>query len=109
LSGTTGKYTIGQGATGWTLSYLNTTTTANVSASGTSIPLTSVTGMTIGDHIGIELDSETIYWTTISSFSSLNAVIPASGLPSQASSGSVVFTYTTTATQPIVVETAFLR
>ncbi len=109
LSGTTGQYTVGPGATGWTLSYKSTTTTGTVAAAGTSIPLTSVTGVTVGDNIGIELDSGTLYWTTISSFSTLNAIIPAPGLPSQSSSGSVVFTYTNAATQPIVLETATLR
>lgn len=109
LSGTTGQYTVGPNGTGWTLSYVNTTTTGTVSAAGVSIPLTSITGINVSDNIGVELDSETLFWTTISSFSGLNAIIPGPGLPSQASLGAVVFTYTSAATQPIVVETAFLR
>jgi hypothetical protein len=66
--------------------------------------------MLAGDNFGIELDSGVIYWTTIAlgGISGLNVTINGS-LPSQSSVNSVIYDYTTTAQQPDVIETAFLR
>lgn len=108
LSSTTGQYTVGPSGTGWTNSYVNTTTTAAVASNGTVVPVTSVTGMTVGDNFGVVLTSGALYWTTVKTISSLNVTINGN-LPSAAGSGAVVFDYTTTAQQPVVVETAFLR
>ncbi|MDB5975144.1 MAG: hypothetical protein JWR07_1904 [Nevskia sp.] len=108
LSGATGQYTVGPGATGWTNSYLQTTLTAAAAGGQPVVAVTSVTGVTAGDKIGVQLASGTLFWTTILSIASLNVTM-AANLPSAAASGAFVFTYTTTAQQPDVIETAVLR
>lgn len=108
LSGITGQYNLGPTATGWTNSYLQTTTTAPVTTGATVVHVTSSTGMTVGDNFGVDLDAGTIYWTKISLINGLNITITGT-IPTTASSGSAIYSYTTTAQQPIVIETAFLR
>lgn len=108
LSSTTGQYTVGPSGTGWTNSYVSTATTAAVAINGTVVPVTSTAGITVGDNFGVVLTNGALYWTTVKIISSLNITINGS-LPSASSSGAVVFDYTTTAQQPVVIETAFLR
>lgn len=111
LSGLTGTYTVGSTVTGWTNNYVQTTTTATVTAGVSVIPVTSVTNMTIGDNFGIVLDSNSyIYWTTIQNIVGLNVTI-AGTIPTgkQASFGAAIYDFTTIAQQPDVIETAFLR
>jgi hypothetical protein len=111
LSGLTGQYTLSPTASGWTNNYVQTTTTATVAAGVSIIPVSSVVGMTAGDHFGIVLDGDSyIYWTTIQSILALNVTITGA-IPTgtQASFGAGIFNYTTAAQQPDVIETAFLR
>lgn len=97
------------GTTHATTSYVETTTTAAQAATDTSIGLTSTTGMTAADNIGIKLDSNTIHWTTIVSVDSATAVTITSGLASAASAGNKVYTYTTKAGRPQKILTAYRR
>jgi hypothetical protein len=108
LSSTTGQYTVGPGATGWTNSYLYTTLAAGAALSATTLVLASITGMTVGDHIGIEQSDGSLFWTTIATLPSTTITI-AAGLTVGASSGAQIFTYTTVAQQPLFIETAILR
>jgi hypothetical protein len=108
LHSTTGQYTLGPSAVGWADSYVQTYTTASLAANATVVPLTSISGMNVGDHIGIELDSGDLYWTAIASFGALTANLTV-GVPSTSAAGNIVFTYTTTPQQPLMIETATLR
>ena len=54
-----------------TNSYVETTSTAATTAGAYSIPLTSVTGMSVGDNIGIIQNDNDLFWTTIKSISTL--------------------------------------
>lgn len=72
-----------------------TTTTADAASAATTLTVTSTTGMTAADAIGIELDNNTRQWTTIVSVDSTTALTITTGLTSAASSGATVFTYTT--------------
>jgi hypothetical protein len=111
LSNSAYQYTVGPGATGWTNSYVAPTLAAAAAASATSLTLSSTTSISAGYYIGIELDSGALYWTTVSTVTSspVGVTIPASGLPSAASSGNQVFCYQTTAQQPLLIEAAVLR
>lgn len=108
LQKNTGSYALGPSGTHWTGSYSSTTISATEAAAQTVLSVTSSTGMSNADNIGIELDDGTLHWTTISS-SGVGTVTVASGLASQASSGSRVFWYTTKARRPIRILTAVLR
>lgn len=108
LSSTTGQYSVGPGATGWTNSYVKATISVAAAAAATTLTLTSVAGMAIGDRIGISLDSGALFWTTILTIPSTTITVSA-GLPSSAAALNVVFTYTTAAQQPLFIESAILR
>jgi hypothetical protein len=108
LSSSTGQYSIGPGATGWTNSYVTTKTTAGVATNGTVIPVASVTGISIGDKFALQLSNGSLYWGVVLNVVSLNVTLTA-GIPSAANTGAVVFDYTTAAQQPVAIESAFLR
>ena len=108
LSGTQGVFTIGPTAIGWTNSFVNPTTTTTCLAGGSSFDVTSTVGMTLNDNIGVMLDSQTIYWSTVKTIIGQTITIYGA-LPSQASSGNDVYDYTTAAQQPLMIETAVLR
>ena len=74
--------------------YQDTTTTAAAAALATAVVVTSVTGVTNGDTIGVKLDSGIIHWTTISSIASLTLNLTVA-IPTAAASGARVYTYTT--------------
>jgi hypothetical protein len=108
LSGSTGKYTVGPGATGWTNSFASTTTTATAASGASAVVVSSATGIANGYNIGIELDSGALQWTTASSVVG-STVNLAATLNAQASKGSQIFAYATAAQQPLYIETATLR
>lgn len=105
-----GSYNLGPTGDNASLAYVSTTMRTNGAAAATSLGVTSTTGMTAADKIGIQLDSGTIYWTTISSITdATNLVIPAPGLTSAAAIGKRIFTYTTKLMRPLYIENAVLR
>jgi hypothetical protein len=110
LSHSTGQYTLGPGATGWTNSYTSYTLASTAAGSQPVITLVDATGLAAAftQHIGVALDSGALFWTTIFSVVG-NVVTLNANLPSQAAANAVVFVYITAAQQPIVIETAFLR
>jgi hypothetical protein len=73
-------------------SYVQTTTTAAMAIGSSVAPLTSATGITTGDYIGIENDSGTIEWFT-GTKSGLNITL-SSTLAVAASSGNLVYSHT---------------
>lgn len=108
LHSTQYQYTLGPTSVGWATSYSNTTTTAAVAAATTALPVSSISGVAVGDRVGVELDTGDLFWTTVSSLGSLTINLT-DGAPSSSSSGNVVFTYTDTPQQPLLIEAAVLR
>jgi len=108
LHNNTGKYILGPAATGWTQSYLTTSTTATVAAGISVIPVMSSSGMSSGDRFGIEVSTGDLYWGTILSVA-IGSVTLTSPLTVSALTGSTVFTYTTVSTQPLKIENVMLR
>lgn len=99
------KYTLGTGTTDHcTETFVSTTLSANAATSATSLTITSTTGMTVGDYIGILLDSGAFHWTTITAIPSTVTITTA--LPSAATSGNNVFTYTTNISKPLYIYNA---
>jgi hypothetical protein len=82
---------------------VETTLDADEAAGQTVLSVTSTTGFTNSDVIGIMLDAGTIHWTTISSFVAGDTVTIASALPSAASSGNDVFVYTVAIERPLEI------
>jgi len=95
-------YTIGPTGDHASELVIKSTLTVTAATSATSLSL-STTGMTVGDNIGIVLDTGYTHWTTIATIpSSINLTI-SSGLTSQATSGNTVFSYTTKVIRPLAI------
>lgn len=109
LSSTTGQYTLGPDGIGWTNSYVQTSLTASLAIGATVLPLASVANINPGDTIGTT-SGAALNWNTVLSVNPiLLTVTLTSGLIAGAALDAVVFSYTTPAQQPEVIETVFLR
>ena len=75
-------------------SYVSTTLSAAEAASQTVLSVTSSTGMTAADAIGIELDDKTRQWTTIVSVDSATQITITTALTGAAASGNTLIAYT---------------
>jgi len=104
----TASYSLGATGTHCTNTYVHTTLSTDEATSSTSLGITSYTGMSASDNIGIVLDDGTIHWTTISGAPGLTTTI-ATGLASAASSGNVVFAYTSKINRPQRILSAYRR
>jgi len=78
-----------------TNSYVNTTLSAAEALGQTILSVTSSTGMTAADYVGIELDDGTRQWTTIVSVDSATQITVTATLTAAAASGATVVVYTT--------------
>lgn len=84
-------------------------TTISSSSSGTTLTVTSTTGMSIADKIGIELDNGTRQWTTIVSVDSSTSLTITDALTNTASATNTVYTYTNNSTKPIGITSIRFR
>lgn len=75
-------------------SYINTTLSADEASGQTVLSVTSSTGMTAADNIGIELTDGTRQWTTIVSVDSATQITITTALTGAAASGNTIITYT---------------
>lgn len=75
-------------------SYVTTTLSADEAAAQTVLSVTSSTGMTASDQVGIELDDGTVDWTTIVSVDSSTQITITTAITSAAASGNRVYAYT---------------
>ena len=90
-------------------SFAETTLTAAVAASDTALSLTSSSGMTVGDFIGIKMNSDTIHWDTIATIPNSVSVTLTTGMAGAANSGKKVYAFTTKAARPQKLLTAYRR
>lgn len=79
------------------------TSTAAALVGTTAITLDSVSGISGGMNIGVLLDDQSMFWTTVSGVVG-NIVSFLMPLSVQASSGTQVYAYTTTAQRPLRIE-----
>lgn len=82
---------------------------ADSAATDTTLTVDSITGITNGDYIGIELDDGTLEWTTVNGAPSGTTVTITTGVTSAASTDNYVFAYTTKLARPLEVLEARLR
>lgn len=97
------------GSTHATRSYVETTLSGAEAASQTILSVTSSSGMTAADYIGIKLNDNTIHWDTIASVDSATQVTITNGLASAAASGKKVYAYTTQVGRPQKIVYAYRR
>jgi len=84
-----------------TASYTETTSAAAITASGTALEVTSITGISSGDNIGITMDNGTVHWDTVNGAPSGTTVTLTTGMAAVASSGARVISYTTKINRPL--------
>lgn len=87
-------------------SYKFTTLSANAVLGASSISVNSASNMNVGDNLGIVLDDNTRYWTTIASIVSTTIDFTPDTLPAAATSGNKVNFYTTKLTRPFNILSA---
>jgi len=90
-----------------TSSYSTTTLTADSPTSDTTLTVSSITGFTNGDSIGVELDNGDMHWTTINGVPSGSVITLTTGVPSTATTGNYVYAYTTRLSRPLRVLQAY--
>jgi hypothetical protein len=90
-------------------SYVKTLLTVN-NAAGVDITVESVTGISVGYRIGVELDSGALEWKLVNAIAG-NLINLSSALSGPASIGNYVFAYATTAQieRPLAIADPFLR
>lgn len=69
----------------------------------TTLQVTSTSGMTAGDYIGIELDNDTLHKTTIASVTDSDTVVITTGITSAAAVGNRIYWYTTKLVRPLEI------
>jgi hypothetical protein len=74
--------------------YVNTTISATEASGQTVLSVTSSTGMTAADNIGIELDDSTRQWTTIVSVDSATQITVTDALTAAAAADNTIISYT---------------
>lgn len=81
---------------------VSTTTTSIHSAGITTLVVSSVNGMNVSDSIGIQLDDNTMQWTTITAINTATLTLTLNAaLTGSSSSGNTVIVYTTILGRPL--------
>ena len=86
-----------------TSSYQETTLSVAGAAAAGTVTVTTVTGIASGDYIGIELDNDTMQWTTVNGAPAGSVLTLTAALTSAAAVGSTVYTYTTKMPRPLKI------
>lgn len=81
--------------------YAHATVTADFSSTDTTFSVTSTTGMTAGDNVGIQLSDGTRWWGVIDSVDSATAITTTTGVSGDGVSGGDVYAYTTAIPDPV--------
>jgi hypothetical protein len=84
-----------------TLDYITTSMKVAGSATDLTIDVNSISGLTTGDFIGIELDNGTMQWTTINGAPSGDTVTITDALTGSAAISNTVYAYTTKIVRPL--------
>ena len=92
-----------------TNSYVKTQLDGAVAASGTTLTVDSITGISNADIIGIVLSDGTLHWDVVNGAPSGSTVTLTTGLASAASDNAYVFAYTSNITKPLRIMDAFIR
>jgi len=102
-------YDIYSSGTNCSNSWVKTELSAASAASDTTLTVDSITGISDGDYIGIELDDGSLEWTTVNGDPSGTTVTITTGVTSAAGVDNHVYTYTTKCSRPIEITEARLH
>lgn len=93
--------------TGWTNSFVKNLTSVTSTAGGNTLTLASVAGISTGDFLGYVGADNQLHWTKVAS--AVNPVTIVGTLSVNVVAGANVYTYSTPAQYPVVLEDALLR
>lgn len=74
-----------------------------VNAASTLLTVGSTHFIKVGDYIGIQLDNNTLFWTTVATIIDSFTLTTEAGPTSQASAGNSVFSFTTLMDRPLMI------
>lgn len=99
----THEYTLNSSTTDqWTSdTIVQTALAADVSSAATSFTVDSITGISDGDYIGIEVASNVVHWTTVNGSPSGSTINVDDAFPDSASEDGAVYAYTNKGNRPI--------
>lgn len=100
---------IGSTTDHYTASFVETTTSAASASGASTLTVTSITGLSSADNIGVYQDDGTVHWTTINGAPSGSTVTLTAVLTDAVSSGAVVYAYTSKAKRPMRVTEAVIH
>lgn len=86
-----------------TASFVKTAIATAASSGGSTIEVDSITGISNGDNIGIELEDGTMQWTTINGAPSGTTITLTATLTDDVAVDAAVYTYTTKAQRPMKI------
>lgn len=101
LNTDTQSYSLGSTGDHAAYTFRQTTLSAAATAGAGTVTLTSVTGVSSGDYIGVELDSGALDWTTVNGAPAGSVVTLTATLDGAAASGNIVYVYTTKINRPL--------
>ena len=97
------KYSVGPSGDNVTAAYVETKLNGGEPTSETAMVVDSITGVSNGDYIGVEVDDGSIHWTTVNGSPSSSTITLTTGLDDAAADNSRVYAYTTKAYRPIAI------
>lgn len=101
--------TIGPSGGHVTASYVQTTLSASASDGASTITVTSATGISNNYYIGIEMDDNTMHWTTVNGAPSGTTVTLTATIDDDAASGNYVYVYQTKLARPVRVVDSYIH
>lgn len=105
----TASYLIGPSGTNCSATVVETDV-ATAGASGeSSLVVDSITGMSDGDYVGIELDDGTMQWTTINGAPAAATITLTAALTDDVAVDNIVVTYTSKAQRPVEITKVIKR
>lgn len=93
----------------YTASFVETTTSAASASGATTLTVTSITGMSSTNTIGVYQDDGAMHWTTINGAPSGSTVTLTAALTAAVSSGAVVYVYASKAKRPMRIQEAVVH
>lgn len=103
LDVSTKKYSLSSAATSahCATSYSSTTLSAAASNTDSTITVSSISGISSGDYIGVQTSSTDIHWTTVNGAPSGSTVTLTDAMDADAANGNTVWFYTTKINRPL--------
>ena len=101
------RYTLGTGSTDHVATIsVQTELTAAAASGATTVFVTTTSGISVGDNIGVQIDDGSFHWTTAAGGGTSTSIVLTTGLADSASDGAIVLAYTTNIVRPLKIVSA---